>query len=378
MPEASARLRRGLAMVTQLPQDAARWQIELKLELALGKALIATVGYALPETGAVFARAKVLCEAIGEKPELLAVLHGLWIHDLLCGRLRSARARADELLELAEAEQDDSWTLIGCRARGVLGYPLGEFTISRRMLERGLTLFAPERRPDYARVLVDDPRVVMLMYLSWVLTFLGLEDEGRRAIDACLAEARALGQPYNLAHALAGRALVGLFVEDYDDLPPIIDELASLTAEHEIAFYAAVSEVLRGRYRARTGEAETGAKALGAALEAYRATGSLLYLPTFMMWQAEAMAAAGAVEEALALIAQAKAMIEQTGMENDAAEILRIEGEIHQASGNPAAARSAFEAALAIATRQEAGLYVRRAEASLESLLARPREVSVR
>jgi len=377
MPEASARLRRGLAMVAQLPQDAARWHIELKLELALGKALIATVGYALPETGAVFASAKVLCEAIGEKPELLAVLHGLWIHDLLCGRLRSARARADELLQLAEAEQDESWTLIGCRARGVLGYPLGEFDISRRMLERGLSLFAPERRPDYALVLVDDPRVVMLMYLSWVLVFLGEEATARATIETCVAEARALGQPYNLAHALAGRVLVGLFIEDYEDLLPIIDELASLTSEHEIAFYAAVAEVLRGRYMSRTGEEDAGAQALGAALDAYRATGSILYLPTFMMWRADAMGRSGRIEDALALIGQAKALIEQTGMENDASEILRVEGEIQLANGNASGAASAFEAALAIATRQEAVLYVTRARASLVSMAERRRPMRI-
>jgi tetratricopeptide (TPR) repeat protein len=305
------------------------------------------------------------------------VLHGLWIHDLLCGRLRSARARADDLLQLAEAEQDDSWTLIGCRARGVLGYPLGEFQVSRRMLERGLALFMPERRPDYSLVLVDDPRVVMLMYLAWVLVFLGEEAEARKTIADCLAEARALGQPYNLAHALSGRILTGLFIEDYGDLLPIIDELAALTAEHEIAFYAAVCRVLRGRYLARMEEGDAGARLLETALESYRATGSILYLPTFMMWQADAVGRAGRIEEALTLIDQAKSLVEQSGMENDAAEILRVEGELHRLAGNAAAAKSAFDAALAVATRQESPFYADRARASLESLVVRRREVRI-
>ena len=88
MPEAASRLRRGLASVSQLPQGPARWRLELGLELSLGRSQIATVGYALPETGATFMRAKDLCEAIGSKVELLAVLHGLWIHNLLSGRLQ--------------------------------------------------------------------------------------------------------------------------------------------------------------------------------------------------------------------------------------------------------------------------------------------------
>ncbi len=365
MAEARSRLHRGLAMVARLPQEPGRWRLQLKLELALGKALIATIGYALPETGAAFARAKVLCEAIGEKPELLAVLHGLWIHDLLCGRLHSARTRADELLHLAEAEQDDSWTLIGCRARGVLGYPLGEFLLSRRLLERGLALFDPNRRADYAQVLVDDPRVVMLMYLSWIQIYLGHDDEARSAIEACVAEARALGQPYNLAHALTGRVLTGLFREDYEGLAPAIEELTNVTRDHEIAYYAAVCEVLRGRYLMGTGKGEDGARVLDGALKTYRATGSILYLPTFMMWHAEALGRTGRIGEGLELIHQAKALMDQTGMQNDAAEIRRIEGELHRLAGNEPVAMAAFKAALEIAEQQHAELFRRRALASL-------------
>ena len=368
MAEASSRLRRGLSMAAKLPQEPRRWRIELKLELALGKALIATIGYAVPQTGATFARAKVLSEAIGEKPELLAVLHGLWIHDLLCGRLHSARARADELLRLAEAEQDDAWTLIGCRARGVLAYPLGEFELSRRLLERGLALFAANRRADYAQVLVDDPQVVMLMYLSWILIYLGHEDEAHSAIDACVAEARALGQPYNLAHALTGRVLTGLFLEHYEGLSPVLEELANLTREHEIAYYAAVCEVLRGRYLVGTGEHEEGARVLDAALQTYRATGSLLYLPTFMMWRADALGRTGRIEEGMELVHQARALMDQTGMQNDAAEIRRVEGELHRLAGDAPAARRAFKAAVKTAEGQHAELFRRRALASLAAL----------
>ncbi len=368
MPEARSHLVRGLAMASRLPEGPNRARLELKLELALGKALIATIGYAVPETGAAFTRAKVLCEAIGEKPELLAVLHGLWIHDLLCGRLHSARERADELLQLAEAEQDDLWTLIGCRARGVLGYALGEFPLSRRLLERGLGLFAADRRGDYAQILVDDPRVVMLMYLSWILIYMGHDAEAHAAIEACVAEARSLGQPYNLAHALTGRVLTGLFLEDYAGLAPFIEELASLTRDHEIAYYAAVCEVLRGRYLVGTGKSEEGARVLDAALQTYRATNSILYLPTFMMWRADALGRTGRIEEGLALIGQAKALMDDTGTHNDSAEIRRVEGELHRLAGDDATARAAFKAALGIAKRQHAELFRRRAQASLAAL----------
>jgi len=96
-----------------------------------------------------------------------------------------------------------------------------------------------------------------------------------------------------------------------------------------------------------------------------------------MMWRADAMGRSGRIEDALALIGQAKALIEQTGMENDASEILRVEGEIQLANGNASGAASAFEAALAIATRQEAVLYVTRARASLVSMAERRRPMRI-
>ncbi|MDP8915750.1 MAG: adenylate cyclase, partial [Pseudomonadota bacterium] len=368
MPEAIARLRRGLAAVAQLPHGVPRWRLELELELALGKAQIATIGYAVPATGETFARAKALCEAIGERSRLAAVLHGLWTHDLLCGRLRSAKVRADELLELAETEQDSVWTLIGLRAQGVLGYPLGNFKASRLHLERGLALFDPARRADYGRIVVDDVRVVMAMYLSWILVYLGQTDEGRRLSEESLAEARALEQPYTLAHALSGRILTGLFLEEHEGLAVLIEELAELTREHGINFYGAVCEILRGRYLVVTGEVDEGTRVLDQALQAYRATDSALYLPTFMMWRAEALGRSGRIDEGLALIRQAEALMERTGTRNDAAEVLRVEGELLLAAGDRSGAEMKFRQAHAVAAGRGALLHQRRAERSLAAL----------
>ena len=88
----------------------------------------------MPETGSAFERARVLCDVVGERSEKLAVLHGLWIHDLLCGRLLSAQTRADALLSAAEAAGDPVWIVVGCRAQGVLGYPLANFDKSLAFL----------------------------------------------------------------------------------------------------------------------------------------------------------------------------------------------------------------------------------------------------
>ena len=88
--EAVGQLRKGLALVANLPEGVARTQHELDLQIALGKAMIATKGYGAPETGDAFNRARSLCEQLERPPQLLSVLYGQWVHS--GGRRLGARA----------------------------------------------------------------------------------------------------------------------------------------------------------------------------------------------------------------------------------------------------------------------------------------------
>jgi hypothetical protein len=56
--EAVAQLRNGLELPSGMPDDVARQEQELDLQIELGRALFATKGYAAPEAGEAFARAR--------------------------------------------------------------------------------------------------------------------------------------------------------------------------------------------------------------------------------------------------------------------------------------------------------------------------------
>jgi hypothetical protein len=70
--EAVGQLRKGLALVTNLPDDLTRVQLELDLQISLGKAMIGTKGYQALETGEAFNRAYSLCEQLDKPPQLVA------------------------------------------------------------------------------------------------------------------------------------------------------------------------------------------------------------------------------------------------------------------------------------------------------------------
>ena len=75
--EAISHLSRGLALLTTLPDTPERAQHELRLQTTLGPALIATRGQGASEVRQAYARARELCQQVGETPHLFPVLFGL-------------------------------------------------------------------------------------------------------------------------------------------------------------------------------------------------------------------------------------------------------------------------------------------------------------
>ena len=79
MTEAVALLRKGLDLLSGVPDGAARQDQELDLQIALGHALIATKGWPAPEPGKAFARARQLCEQLNRPAQLGPVLVGQYL-----------------------------------------------------------------------------------------------------------------------------------------------------------------------------------------------------------------------------------------------------------------------------------------------------------
>ena len=91
MAEATAQLKKGLELLTSLPDSASRQRQELELQIGLGRVLIATQGFAAPAVGETYARARALCEQLDRPPQIVPVLYGQWVHHLLKGPLRVAQ-----------------------------------------------------------------------------------------------------------------------------------------------------------------------------------------------------------------------------------------------------------------------------------------------
>src|SRR6516165_7052348 len=285
--EAVAQLQQGLALVANLPEGVTRMQHELDLQIALGKAMIATKGYAAPEVGEAFNRARSLCEQLDSPPQLVTVLHGQWARVLVAGDLALARCRAEELLTLGTERNDPVWTVMGCRISGITCFWLGESIAARDYLEQGLLLYDTAHRSSYAELTVDDTHVVMLTYLAWTLLCLGHLNQARAKREAALAEARLLARAFTLAHSLSRATHAEAIIVGPSGAQLHADELVSLTERRSIGFYWAEAVIFQGWCLTMLGQREKGITQLTRGLTAYR-TQALLHLPTYLTLLADA------------------------------------------------------------------------------------------
>jgi class 3 adenylate cyclase/tetratricopeptide (TPR) repeat protein len=185
------------------PEHAQR---ELALQIALGPALMSTKGFAAPEVGVAYARARALCQQVGETPHLFPVLRGLWEFYQVGGELQSARVLANELLTLAQRRQDSALLLQAHDAQGQTLLPLGEFVPAREHLEQGLTLYNPEQHRANAFLYGGyDPGVSCWSWRTWALWFLGYPDQALQSIQKALSLAQELSHPPSALSSLGIR-----------------------------------------------------------------------------------------------------------------------------------------------------------------------------
>ena len=160
-------LRKGLDLLPQLSESDNVDLHELEMQLALGPALMAIKGYSAPEIEPVYARARELCRQAGQPFQLFAATWGLWLYYQQGGQLKQARELTEEVLAVAEQQDDPALLLQAHHAAWATFHRLGELPACRHHAEQGVMLYdveqhsaplLPLRRPRSGGVRTDPCR----------------------------------------------------------------------------------------------------------------------------------------------------------------------------------------------------------------------------
>jgi predicted ATPase len=146
MPEAAAHLRKGLEILSSLPNTPARREQELNFQIELGHALVTTMGYSAEEPGEAFARAGELCAQLGEPVQLGQVLYGQMVYHVVRGELVQAERQASEYRRLAQVHKDQNWQHASAHLSGALSCVRGKFTEACAYFENAVSLWDPAVR----------------------------------------------------------------------------------------------------------------------------------------------------------------------------------------------------------------------------------------
>jgi predicted ATPase len=161
--EAIGHLTKGLELLKTLPDTRKRTQQELDMQTTLGPALTAIKGWGSSEVEKVYNRARELCQQVGETPQLFWVLWGLWAFYATRGESQTTRELAEQLLSLAQNQQDSALLL---EAHTVLGnslFWLGELASARAHMEQGTALYDSRKHRSSLSILCGPGPVV-----SWL------------------------------------------------------------------------------------------------------------------------------------------------------------------------------------------------------------------
>jgi len=368
MAEAATQFRKGLDQLALLPNDFARQRQELEFYSALGAVLQAVEGFAAPQTGYAYARARELWEQLGSPSEFLHIPRGQSIYYAIRGQFDLALRMDEDLLRLSRQRNDPARLVLAHYSCGRTLMFTGRLSSSQSHLEEALALYDTASHSSLVDQAGVDPYVNSHAVLGSVHFCCGYPDRALARANAAIAEARRLGHQPSLAVTLAFGARLLLFLGDNAALAERAGQLVAVSTEQSFAYWRALGTIYGGWVKVKSGDVAEGMFLIRSGSTAYGATGAAAWGPFHLGLLAGACRIAGQVGEALSLLDEASQIVERTGERWFAAELKRHKGQLLLRQGHVEAAEELYRKALSIAVKQEAKLWELRAAVSLARL----------
>jgi len=245
---------------------------------------------------------------------------------------------------------------------------LGRLADARRAYEELAALGDGEEARPESLVYGQDLSVGPLGYLGWTQTLMGECERGAATVERALARAREGGHPFTIAHALNVAGLVRCDRREPALVAAHGEEMLALAREHHFPFLVALALMLVGWARFALGAATEGLALMSEGEARYRAAHQKVGVRARAQL-AEALAAAGELDRALAVADGALEHARATRDDVYRSEVLRVKGEtLARRGADGDGALACLREAVDVARAQGAALLALRAATSLVRL----------
>jgi adenylate cyclase len=323
----------------------------LELQITLSVSLLVTVGPGSPEREKALVRALELCEQLGDS-RMMEMMVSLGIVRWsrrepllglqLCEKALALAEQAKDLEVLAGAHAGIAHQLLA----------LGHFDDAREHFEDAIELLGGRQVRKFGQVLITPQTAPFALGLA--LVFLGYPITALKRSKNALDTVRQRPEPYMSAAPLGVYIMIHLALRDMGTVTEQIEELAAITAEHEIVFYHALAMFYRAWLIVDAGRVKEGLAEMGRIITQLGAAPPVDLLVVVL---AEVCGRNGQPDEGLAIINEALTRSEKVPQLQ--AEFYRLKGELTLLKDprSKAEAEWCLRQAIDVARRQAARLF---------------------
>jgi class 3 adenylate cyclase/predicted ATPase len=305
--EATVHLSKALELIAAVEGGRDRDLLELSIRIDLGGPLIGSKGWNAPELEENYARAWALCERTGVTEQAFPVLWGQYVADgyRATGGLAITEEKANRFLQLAKLQQDKGLEVVGHRMLGVQLVSRGDFARGRQHLEQAIALYDPAHHQSLAFTYSLNPRVSALVTLGLTLQYLGFPDQASHFGERGVEEATQSGHFNTLGVALHLTGRLRAYQRNGTQLRRLASQLITLSREQGATDWLLAGEILLAWQNAREGALEPGLEVIKRGVDGLRARKLNIWLPNYLLMQAELCSEAHRFDEALQLLDEA-------------------------------------------------------------------------
>ena len=367
--EAIAHLGYGLEVVAQLPAELGVRDLELDMQISLGSALIAALGYSSVDTENAWLRARQLLNGLGEDPRQFAVLHGLCMVYWNRAQLTLMQEVNEDMLARAGRQNDVLPRLVAHRVMSVGLNPMGEFESARENGELATKLYDPVRDQATAHQFGHDQGVGANWHLAIALLFLGFPDASADAGAKASALAEKLQNATTTGYNSLWAAFTNLVRRDWEGARRVADQMIEDASARSMALWVVFGRHLLGAALVNLGEPEAALQELRHGREEAEKLNNKIFKPMTLRFEAQALSALGQHSSAVACLDGALEIIEATEERWWESDIWRLRGEILQSvPGMANDSENNLRRAIMIAKDQKARLLELRSATALGHL----------
>jgi tetratricopeptide (TPR) repeat protein len=284
--------KQALSVIATMPPGRDRDSYELAVLEAMAAPLNARHGYASPDLQRTLEHSIALAKSLGRKDSTVTGMVALWTSQFVQGRTADSYRTATGALALIDP---------GSRLSGAAHFAVGGSAVSLGMPAEGLRHLELATKLAGGAVSLsigsrsDVHATAWAAHAHWLL---GHDDQALATCREAIKLARAIGDPYNLAVALAYGCITHQMRHDLPELRGTIEELRELCDRYDFAYYREWALVLDGWSHADEPGIDLARRGIGN----LRSQGSFARMPYWLSLFAELSAQGGRGDAARATL----------------------------------------------------------------------------